>query len=431
MIPAMNDVSAISPATREYVHAFRRTIFALERTYRLGASGLEWRDGASSGAVAYRDIVAVHEYKSKVWGALSAELPRRFDYVLDCRDGSKVVLNSIHVVRFRVAENRAASCATFVTELNTRIAAANPSAKFLNKLSWSYRLDTVAGSARNGLGHLLFKLIRYFDVDRAANFSARVLRTIGPRLRGHRTARANLMAAYPDKSAAQIERILSGMWDNLGRLAVEYVNLDRLIGSDPNSGRMVVPVKSLQTLERLRDDGRPAVLFTSHLASYEVGAIWAERNGLKAAIVYNKLNFGPLSEQLLAMRQDCMGRLIASGADTGWKIREAMKEGFHLTIFIDRHQAGGIDVTFFGRRCKANPMAARFARLFDCPVYGFRTIRLPDNRIAVDVTDEVTMPRGTDGKIDVEAGTQKITDVVESWIRERPEQWLWLLRRWR
>jgi KDO2-lipid IV(A) lauroyltransferase len=108
-----------------------------------------------------------------------------------------------------------------------------------------------------------------------------------------------------------------------------------------------------------------------------------------------------------------------------------MKQGFHLTMFMDRHQAGGIDVTFFGRRCKANPMAARFARLFDCPVHGFRTIRLPDNRIAVDFTDEVVMPRGADGKIDVAAGTQKITDVIEGWIRERPEQWFWLQRRWR
>jgi len=427
----MNDVSASSPASSEYVHSFRRSIFAAERTYRLGASGLEWRDGTSSGAVAYADIVAVHEYKSKVWGALSAELPRRFDYVLDCRDGRKIPINSIHVVRFRVAENRAASCGAFVAQLKARIAAINPSVKFLDKLSWWYRLDTAAGSARNGLGHVLFKLIRYFDVDRAANFSAWVLCRIGPRLRGHRTARANLMAAYPDKGATEIERILSGMWDNVGRLAVEYVNLDRLIGSDPNGGRLVVPTRSRQTLAQLRDDGRTAVLFTSHLASYEVGAIWGERNGLNAAIIYNRLNFGPLSEQLLAMRQDCMGRLIAHGADTAWKIREAMKQGFHLTMFMDRHQAGGIDVTFFGRRCKANPMAARFARLFDCPVHGFRTIRLPDNRIAVDFTDEVVMPRGADGKIDVAAGTQKITDVIESWIRERPEQWFWLLRRWR
>jgi Kdo2-lipid IVA lauroyltransferase/acyltransferase len=427
----MNDVSASVPATREHVHAFRRTIFSPERTYRLDADGLKWRDEKSVGAVAYRDIVAVHEYKSKVWGALAAELPRRFDYVLHARDGSRIFLNSTHVVRFRVAENRAASCTAFVAELKARVAAANPDAKFFYKLSWSYRLAMAADRAWYSVGHLLVKLIRRFDIDRTANFAGRTLRRIGPRLRGHRTARLNLTAAYPDKSAAEIERILAGMWDNLGRLAVEYINMDRLIGPDPNAGRMVVPAKTLQTLVQLRDDGRPSVFFTSHLGSYEVGAIWGKRNGLDLAILYNPLNFGPPSEELLAMRRQCMGRLIASGPDTPWKVREAMKEGLHLTLFVDRHQAQGVEVTFFGRRCKANPIAARFARLFDCPVHGFRAIRLPDNRIAIEFTDEIQMPRGADGKIDVATGTQKITDVVEGWIRERPEQWLWLQRRWR
>jgi Kdo2-lipid IVA lauroyltransferase/acyltransferase len=427
----MNDVSASFPVTREHIHAFRRSLFSRERTYRLGADGLEWRDDVSAGAVAYRDIVAVHEYKSKVWGALAAELPRRFDYVLHCRDGTRIPLNSIHVVRFRVAENRAASCMAFIAELHARIAAANPNLKLFNKLSWSYRLAMAADRAWYSIGHLLLKLIRRLDIDRAANFAGWALRKTGPRLRGHRTARLNLTAAYPEKTRAEIERILAGMWDNLGRLAVEYINMDRLLGPDPNAGRMVVPDKALQTLVRLRDDGKPAVFFTSHLASYEVGAIWSKRNGLDLAILYNPLDFGPASEELLAMRRQCMGRLIASGPDTPWKVREAMKEGLHLTLFVDRHQAQGVEVTFFGRRCKANPIAARFARLFDCPVHGFRAIRLPDNRIAIEVTEAIQMPRGADGKIDVAAGTQKITDVVEGWIRERPEQWLWLQRRWR
>jgi len=430
MIVRMNDVSAGVPATREHIHAFRRSIFSAERTYRLDTDGLEWRDDKSAGVVAYRDIVAVHEYKSKVRGPLAAELPRRFDYVLDCRDGTRIFLNSIHVVRFRVAENRAASCTAFVAELKARIAAANPNAKFFNKLSWSYRLSMAADRAWYSIAHLLLRLVRRLDIDRAANFAAWTLRKVGPRLRGHRTARLNLTAAYPEKSPAEIERILAGMWDNLGRLAVEYVNLDRLVGSDPNAGR-IVPDNALRRLVRFRDAGRPLVFFTSHLASYEVGAIWSKRNGLDLAILYNPLNFGPLSEQLLRMREEGMGRLIAAGPDTPWKVREAMKAGLHLTLFIDRHQAQGVEVTFFGRRCKANPMAARFARLFDCPVHGFRAIRLPDNRIELEFTDALDMPRDAAGKIDVAAGTQKITDVVEGWIRERPEQWLWLQRRWR
>lgn len=428
----MNDMSASLPAVAEYTHAFRRNFLCQQRIYRLGADGLEWQDGETARIIPYRDIIAVDEYKSKVWGKLSARLPRSFDYVVRSRDGSRIALNSIHYASFREREDRSSTCTTLAAELKKRIAAINPDAKFASDLSWSYKVGLVGDRVGYQAGLLLFKLIRRTDLDRAANFAGWLLRRIGPRLRGHRTARANLIAAYPDKSAAEIERILGGMWENLGRLAVEYVNLDRLVEeADPNAGRMRVAPGTLEKLTRLRDDGKPAVLFTSHLASYEVGAIWVERNRLELAIFYNPSNFGPLSEQLADMQKTCMGRLVASGPDAVWKLRESLKSGLHLAVFADQHFANGVDVTFFGRRCKANPMAARFAQMFDCPVHGFRTIRLPGNKIQVEFTDELPMPRGADGKIDIPAAMQTITSVVEGWVRDNPEQWLWLQRRWR
>ncbi len=428
----MNDIAASAPLTREFVHSFQRNFLSPERSYRLLPDGLEWREGTESHVVPYGDIAEIREYKGKVFGALSAQLPRSFDYVLRDRDGKKYLLNSIHRPRLGAAENRAATCTTLVDELRRRVAAANPNVTSINDLRWSYKLANTADRLWYRFGLLFFKLVRRSDFDRSSNFAAGLLRRIGPRLRGHRTARANLAAAYPEKSAAEIERILGDMWDNLGRLAVEYVNLDRLVDpSNPNSGRIVVAPGTLEKLARLRDDGKPAVLFTSHLASYEVGAIWVEHNGLNLAIFYNPSNFGPLSEQLAEMQKHTMGRLVESGPDAMWRLRDALKSGLHLALFADQHFANGVDVAFFGRRCKANPMAARFAQLFNCPVHGFRAIRRPDNCIEVEFTDEIPMPRGPDGKIDIAAAMQAITTTIENWIRERPEQWLWLQRRWR
>lgn len=429
----MNDAAASSPVTREYAHSFRRNFLSSERTYRLGPDGLEWRDGKTSRLVPYRDIVEVHEYKSKVWGALSAQLPRRFDYVLRTRGGEKIALNSTHHVRFRLVENRSATCTALVAELKKRIAAANPDAKVFNKLRWSYKLDIAAHRALDWIGLLLWKLLRRTDLDRTANYVAWVMRKVGPRLRGHRTARANLTAAYRDKSAAEIEQILSGMWANLGRLAVEYVNLDRLIevGANPNSGRIVVTPGTLEKVASLRQDGKPAVVFSAHLANYEIGGIWMERNALDMAILYRRPNFGPLTDQILRMRSSGMGLLISAGPDSVWEIRKALKEGLHVGMLVDQHFPQGVDVMFFGRPCKVNPMPARFAQLFDCPVHGFRTIRLPGNRLQIELTDELDMPRGAGGKIDVASAMQKITSIIEGWVREHPEQWLWLQRRWR
>ena len=59
-------------------------------------------------------------------------------------------------------------------------------------------------------------------------------------------------------------------------------------------------------------------------------------------------------------------------------------------------------------------------------------MRKPDgNNFSVDITDPVAPVRDADGRIDIAGTMQSITSVVEGWVREHPEQWLWLHRRWR
>jgi KDO2-lipid IV(A) lauroyltransferase len=100
-------------------------------------------------------------------------------------------------------------------------------------------------------------------------------------------------------------------------------------------------------------------------------------------------------------------------------------------MLVDQYYVRGVEVTFFGRRTMANPLLARLAQHFDCPIHGTRIVRLPGNRFRAELTDEIKPARDADGKIDIAATTQIITNVVEGWIREHPEQWLWLHRRWR
>jgi KDO2-lipid IV(A) lauroyltransferase len=87
---------------------------------------------------------------------------------------------------------------------------------------------------------------------------------------------------------------------------------------------------------------------------------------------------------------------------------------------------------FFGRWAKANPLIAQLARLTGAPIYGTRAIRLSDgNHFRGELTEEIVPARNADGIIDIHATTQKIATVIEGWVREYPEQWLWLHRRWR
>ena len=86
---------------------------------------------------------------------------------------------------------------------------------------------------------------------------------------------------------------------------------------------------------------------------------------------------------------------------------------------------------FFGRLADTNPLLAKLARQYDCPVHGARAVRYPDGRIRLEITEAIELPRDGDGAIDVTRATAAIQGVVESWVRDYPDQWMWVHRRWR
>ena len=89
--------------------------------------------------------------------------------------------------------------------------------------------ESVIGALTSGL----LRTTRYFDPIKTANLFGRVAQAVGPLLREQKIARANLTAAFPEKSSEEIETILAGVWDNLGRIGAEIAHLDHIWDLDP------------------------------------------------------------------------------------------------------------------------------------------------------------------------------------------------------
>jgi len=280
----------------------------------------------------------------------------------------------------------------------------------------------------------LLRTTRYFDAEKTADVFGRVARLIGPLLREQRIGRANLTAAFPEKSPQEIEEILAGVWDNLGRVGAEFAHLDHIWnfgGEDPEVSRIELAPGTQALFHKLRLDGKPALIFASHLGNWELPALAAVAHGLDAAILYRKPNIASADRIIQEIRQVKMGTLIPAGRDAPLRLAEALRRGQHVAMLVDQYLTSGVEVTFFGRKTRANPTLARLLRQVECPVHGVRVIRLPGYRFRAELSKEVKPVRDEKGQIDVQGTTQAITSVIEGWIREHPEQWLWLHRRWR
>jgi KDO2-lipid IV(A) lauroyltransferase len=292
----------------------------------------------------------------------------------------------------------------------------------------------MTGDAAFGfLGVHALRAAAAFPLHGMANAGSALMRTVGPWLREQRIGRANLTAAYPDKSAAEINQILDGVWDNLGRVGAEFAHIDRLWDFRPGAGpgRIMESAESERIVMRLRDDGKPALIFSAHLANWELAAVAAASYGIDSTVLYRRPNNRAISEEVLARRARCMGALVPTNIHAPMALVEALQRGSHVAILVDQHYGRGVPVTFFGRRAMANPLIPWLLRRVDCPVHGIHVVRYPGDRFQIRLTEAIAVPRDAKGKVDMQGTMQVITDMVEGWVREHPEQWLWLHRRWR
>jgi Kdo2-lipid IVA lauroyltransferase/acyltransferase len=292
-------------------------------------------------------------------------------------------------------------------------------------------LDKVAGALTVGL----LGAIKHTDRKRMANFAGGLMRKIGPLFKEHKLGRENLRLAFPEKSDAEIEQILGGVWDNLGRIAIEFAHLDEFcvkgFGTETEDV-ITYPSESQERFDAIMKSGKPTIGFAAHFANWELPAVGAHLIGVKSAVLFRRPNIGAVSDVIIALREPLMGQLIPTSLDAPVKLARLLESGAHVGMLADQHYTRGVEVIFFGRKCLANPLIAMLARQTGLPIYGMRVVRKPDgNSFWGEISPQVEPVYDTGGKFDIQGTMQAVTAVIESWVRQHPEQWLWLHRRWR
>jgi len=224
------------------------------------------------------------------------------------------------------------------------------------------------------------------------------------------------------------------VWANLGRVGIEFAHIDRLWDYNiehPEHGRIEVAPAAVERFIQVRDSGKPVLAFSAHFGNWELAAVAAAYHGVSGAVLYRAPNIRDIDRFVREIRAANMGVLIQATLDAPVRLANLLQSGVPVGMLVDQHYSKGVDVIFFGRKCKANPLIARLARQVECPIYGTRIIRLPNNRFRAEMTEAIEPVRDAQGRIDIAGTMQVITTVIEGWIREYPEQWLWLHRRWR
>jgi KDO2-lipid IV(A) lauroyltransferase len=271
-----------------------------------------------------------------------------------------------------------------------------------------------------------FAAFGMLPIDVSSGFFGYVARWLGPLLPVSRRAERRLQRALPELSASERRTTLRRMWENFGRVLGEYPHLSAFQTSGPDAR---IEVIGGEHLDRLRDANAAAFLVSAHYGNWEVLLRVAQLRQLDLTFVRREAN-NPGTEKVLRTMGHWRGRSIAKGARGGREMLRSLSNNERLFLLIDQKMNDGIAVPFFGRDAMTAPAVGRLVIAYRCPVVMARVERLNGARFRVTVSPPLEFELTGDKESDTLSIMKQVNQVVEGWIRERPDQWLWLHNRW-
>jgi len=254
------------------------------------------------------------------------------------------------------------------------------------------------------------------------------VRLLHPRL--SRVAMRNLQRAFPEMPETERRRMVRGVFTSLGRLLAEVCRFPRYT---PENVSQVAVYDGLENFLEAERRGKGVLFLTAHLGGWEVGSFAHSLYGHKLHIVVRPLD-NPYLDALIRRYRTLHGNTTFDKQDFARGLLSAMKAGETVGVLMDTNMTPpqGAFVDFFGHLACTASGVARVALRTDAavvPAFSIWDEKLGKYRIRFDPMLELA--RTGDDAADVVANTAKFTKAIEGYVRQYPEQWLWVHRRWK
>lgn len=272
--------------------------------------------------------------------------------------------------------------------------------------------------------YILVKIWLWFvemlPLEVASNLGAKLFQIIGMKLKVTRIARNNLKKTFPDYTAKKIEEIIYGVWDNFGRVAAETSILMKMPQVQFDK---YIKIKGVENLAKYKD--KPVLLCASHQANWEFIAKALVPYNIKVGGVFRKANNHLVNKIIDDIRHLVDVNMIPKGRAGAKELLNAIKNNEQIVMLVDQKMNDGIKIPFLGRDAMTAPAIANLALKYNCPIIPLQAIRIKNSNFELIIHPELEIENKSTHEIML-----NINEQIGNWVKERPEQWFWLHRRW-
>lgn len=240
----------------------------------------------------------------------------------------------------------------------------------------------------------------------------------------------NLRLAFGNEfDQRKLRRLGSRVFANVGKNVVDAVRLRKMRWEDIEA---ITEIEGLEHFDRAYRLGKGVIALTGHIGNFELLAAWFSLRGYDVSVIGREL-YDPRLDQLLLKNRESAGVENIPTTAGVKPIIKALKTGRALGVLGDQDSSRvrGVFVDFFGRpaRTPVGPILLPYKT--GSPIIPMAIVRNGKNRYKIIVKPEVKLTFSDDREKDVVEVTQRCTKVLESIVREYPDQWLWMHDRWK
>ncbi len=249
-----------------------------------------------------------------------------------------------------------------------------------------------------------------------------------PRLAG--VGDQNLRLAFPEKTAAERQQILRKLYRNLGWLLAEFCQMPRYT---PEDTRGFIRYEGLEHYLAARDEGKGVLILTGHLGAWELSSFYHSLMGYPMSIVIRRLD-NPLVDNLVNHIRCLHGNQVLHKDDFARGLLASMRRGDTVGILMDTNMTPpqGSFVDFFGySACTGNGLARIAMKTGAQVLPGFLLWEEAAQQYVLRFGAPLCVAATGDVEVDAVANTALFTRVIEDYVRQYPDQWLWVHRRWK
>ena len=255
-----------------------------------------------------------------------------------------------------------------------------------------------------------------------ARIYARLLDAALPRLR--RVAMFNLALVFPGLTTGERQRLTDGVFRSIARLLLVFAKFPRL---ERGNVEKWIRLEGVAHVEAARARGRGILFATAHLGNWELSAFAYALLVEPMHVVVRPLD-NPLIDELVERRRTLSGNHLIQKKEFARGILKALAANQAVGILADQNSSPdeGVFVNFFGLPACASTGLARLAAHSQAAVIpGFALWSETERRYVLRFYPPVEITG------DLASDTQRIQSRLESVIRQYPDQWLWIHRRWK